>query len=300
MEPGTKPQQKEEPPKAIELMILDYIRDTLPEYAAQCTSVTRGFIKLIYEASWRVVFPDAPAEEVSALNAGMTDEDAEKVFLTLSPEVISRPLTFESIHIINEETNHLMRRQFEEETASMDCVYFWEFMNRANARASLGRHLEALEDYNRACDLGPENPDCLYNRAIFLAKAGATQDALRDATRARHLMGEGRPEEFYDFYFLSKLFLRCGQLDLALETIRISTAHLGSIAPFLKRDHDGNLRVDMIANRVHQSGYVDVDGILRLAEEILHSVDGEDPALNGAREAVNRNILFVKSVVDSL
>ncbi len=63
---------------------------------------------------------------------------------------------------------------FLKETTDSACTRAHEFFNnRANTRMALGRHGEALRDYDRACGLEPDDP-------LLLIQPGRTLPGTRD------------------------------------------------------------------------------------------------------------------------
>ena len=56
--------------------------------------------------------------------------------------------------------------------------------NRGNAKAELGRHEEAIADYDEAIELNPENALAYNNRGNAKANLGRHEEAIADYDRA--------------------------------------------------------------------------------------------------------------------
>jgi tetratricopeptide (TPR) repeat protein len=69
--------------------------------------------------------------------------------------------------------------------------------NRGNALGKLERHEQALKDYNRALELEPHDPDTLSNHGAALANVGRHEDALKDFNRALELRPD-HPDALYN------------------------------------------------------------------------------------------------------
>ena len=71
----------------------------------------------------------------------------------------------ETLQSITTHYDEILFQIFLTEDADSECFEPWRYNNRANSRCSLGRPLEALEDYNRACEMDPECAMYRLNRA---------------------------------------------------------------------------------------------------------------------------------------
>jgi len=127
---------------------------------------------------------------------------------------------------------------FLEETADSACTRAHEFNNRANTRMALGRHGEALRDYDRACSLDPDDPLLLLNWAELFLELGMTERALEDLERARQLSVNGNVAAPLDLFYIARLFLACNEPDLAEESLLAFLRFVRSILPFVAREED--------------------------------------------------------------
>lgn len=61
------------------------------------------------------------------------------------------------------------------------------YINRGSYWATLGLHVQAIKDYDRAVEIDPEQPIIYYNRALSKARFFYTYDACLDLKKARDL-----------------------------------------------------------------------------------------------------------------
>lgn len=285
--------------KPIELSIIDYIEHSHPEYSCPNALVTADFIKLIDMAMERVTFPDTSADDTPDSWEEITEGEAGAILQSLSPEIISHPLTYETIHIVIDVYNDLISRKHLEETVDRECSRAWEFTNRANARAALGRSLEALRDYNRACEIDPRDPDHFFNRSQFLLGLGAKADALADAMHACEMMQKKGIDQLHVFLQLTSIYVECGEMNLALKALEDFIRVLRSLIPHLLKDGHGVCRAEINKNGTHMICAVDCKTVLSLVQEIEQTLD-DDTRLKATLEDIKRNISFVQMAMDSL
>jgi tetratricopeptide (TPR) repeat protein len=92
--------------------------------------------------------------------------------------------------------------------------------NHGNALQKLERHEEALKDYNRALELRPDFAKALNNRAAALMLTGEYVDALKDCDHALQLE-PGHPTALYN---RACTYSRMGQLEEALRDLEAAIA----------------------------------------------------------------------------
>jgi tetratricopeptide (TPR) repeat protein len=188
----------------LELSIAEYIKLNCPGYISDHTCVSTDFIRLVEEAMNRVVAGSELLRGVACVKA-MTREEVAAILRKLPGEVIAQPLTFETIYLILDEYSDLIYRGFIEETARNHCVRACEFNNRANAEKKLGRYLEAQRDYNRACDMEPNEAAYFLNRSALLLELGMATEALADAIHAYKTMRKAGIEHNDDYLQLASI-----------------------------------------------------------------------------------------------
>ena len=70
---------------------------------------------------------------------------------------------------------------------SKDPDYFGGFKFRAEGHKSLGRWQEAYDDYSRAIELEPNDPELWFGRAAAAMQLGREEDYDRDMARYEEL-----------------------------------------------------------------------------------------------------------------
>ncbi|MBP8692446.1 MAG: tetratricopeptide repeat protein [Sedimentibacter sp.] len=161
-------------------------------------------------------------------------------------------------------------KNFLEETANSYCTSADEFNNRAIAMMELGRYLEAQRDYNRACNLEPDEPLYLLNRAELFIQLGMTDSAFKDAMFARLLMGDGSVKHLDDLLHLAMILQRCSKPVLAAETLLSYLELLQSLIPYVVIENDGGYVIKKDNQTVHMSNIVnfnDVDFLLQAIQK---------------------------------
>jgi len=162
-------------PKRIELYILNRLRNQHPEYSQQGASVTVECIKSIIKIR-EIVFSRILHEPPSMI----TDEEAMSILKKLPPAILKNPVSIKTIEIIISEHEQLITRNVMYDMANDEAFSASEYNNRAAARSEFERYDEALEDYNRACELEPDSLSFFQNRATLFLSLGMRDEALND------------------------------------------------------------------------------------------------------------------------
>lgn len=157
---------------------------------------------------------------------------------------------------------------FLEATADSNCMRAHEFNNRANARAALGRHNEALNDYGMACALEPDNPSFLLNQAELFIDLGMIEKALSNVRKARQLGGSGDVTDPHELYYVARMFLKCNEPEFAEEALIDFLRFLLSIIPYTVRDDMGGYIIKKDGHTMHISGIIDFEDLDHLVREI--------------------------------
>jgi len=134
-----------------------------------------------------------------------------------------------------------MRTEYEdflEGTADLTCTRAHEFSNRANARMALGRHDEALRDYDRACSLDRDDTSFLVNRSGLLLELGMRERAVEDLRKARQLLGNGDVANPRALESIAQVFAHCNETDLAEEALLAFLQFVLSVLPYAAREED--------------------------------------------------------------
>ncbi len=161
--------------------------------------------------------------------------------------------------------------EFLEETANSYCTSAYEFNNRANAMMELGRYLEAQRDYNRACNLEPDEPVFFLNRSEMFIQLGMIYNALQDAIHVKHIIGSGSMEHMSDLFCLAEIFLKCYRPDLAAETLLNLLRLLKFLTPCISREDDGGYVIRQNNRTIHTNSIISYDEILALLLKIQNT-----------------------------
>lgn len=182
-------------------------------------------------------------------------------------------------------------REFLEETANSYCTRADEFNNRANAMMELGRYLEAQRDYNRACNMAPDEPIFFLNRSELFIQLGMMQSALDDAMEARLLIGDGSVKHLDDLLHLARIFKKCNSLNLAAETLLNFLKLSKSLIPYTVKDSDGGYIIRKGSQTVHMSNFVNIDDVKTLLQAIQGDKAREGDMLPGSLiEEIKREV----------
>jgi len=165
-------------------------------------------------------------------------------------------------------------REFLEETANSLCTNACEFNNRANAMMELGRYLEAQRDYNRACNLEPDEPIFFHNRAELFIQLGMIYNALQDAIHIRHIIRSSSMEQMdnlFNLFYLVELFLKCYKPDLAAETLLDFLRLLKFLTPCISKEDDGGYIIRQNNRTIHTNSIISYDEIIALLLKIQNT-----------------------------
>lgn len=238
--------------------ILSKLREKHPEHSRAHASVTISFIKDVNTA-WNSAIGISSENDIS-------DYLAKEIYQRLAEYVIAKPMEIRTIGLICELYDEIGFEHFLVEGADAECFTSWQFNNRANSRSALGRYLEALEDYNHACELEPNCLMYLLNRARTFIALDMRELALRDATRA-YAQAEnkqfGTKDDFMtidEFVEIAELMITCGRKEKALEALLKFTLAFKRYLPFLSRiDEEGfcSMSLDGHSSRVNIGFFLD-------------------------------------------
>lgn len=162
---------------------------------------------------------------------------------------------------------------FLEETANSICTQAHDFNNRANARAALGRHDEALRDYDKACSLEPEDPSFLLNQAGLFLELGMKKRALENVRRAWQLGGQGDVADPHGLFRIAQMFLICDNPDSAEKTLLAFLRFLQLIIPCAVKEDGGGYIIKKDGHTIHTSDIVDFDEVDRFVRAIRGGKD---------------------------
>jgi tetratricopeptide (TPR) repeat protein len=250
--------------------ILDILRKEKPEYLLPDARVTVDFIRDVIR-EWDMAIDSMITEY------GIVGHEADEILQKLSADNINNPMNVETIRLITEHYDEILYHRFLAAEANSECFEPWQYNNRANSRSSLDRPLEALEDYNRACELDPECAMYRLNRAGIFLELGMHKLAQRDALETHAVLTSRLKNEFgstndftnlNDYIFLAKIFSSCGQNDMAAVCLLSFVKVFKKYQPFLsKLDAVGcvSMLLDGHSSRLY------INSSLKEAMELLRS-----------------------------
>ncbi len=247
--------------------ILNNIREQHPEHLRAHAAVTISFIKDVNTA-WNSAIGINSENDIS-------DHFAKAIYERLAEDVIAKPMEAGTIDLICELYDEIGFEHFLREGADTECSTSWQFNNRANSRSALGRYLEALEDYNLACEIVPNCLMHLLNHAKTFIALDMRELAIRDATRAYAQTENkqfGTKDDFMtidDFVEIAGLMINCGREEKALEALLKFTLAFKRYLPFLSRiDDDGFCSMSLDGH----SSQVNIGFFLDQALAVFHSI----------------------------
>ena len=239
MEKNSESNTENSESKTCEAEIISSIRENNQECLALGFVVDKGYIKLVLD-TWNRIIDSEIGLDDSSMDDDIADEEAEEILRKIPGDAISRPLACETIGIIIAEANAMLTKRFLLETADEHCARACEFNNRANARSELGRYLEAQIDYNRACDIDPNEPAYFLNRAGFFVQLGLIDDALRDCLHVATLLKEDDVRHYDDLFTLAGIFWQCGERLLAIQSLLNYLGMMESLIPYATQKEEGS------------------------------------------------------------
>jgi tetratricopeptide (TPR) repeat protein len=255
--------------------ILSKLKEQHPEHLRTHASVTISFIKDL-KMAWNSAVGISNESDIS-------DRLARDIYERLIEDVIAKPMEVKTIGLICEIYNGIALEHFLEEDADAECSTSWQFNNRANSRSASGRYLEALEDYNYACELEPNCLMYLLNRARTFNRLDMPELALRDALRAYALIENKQFDTkddlmtIDDFVVIADLMITCGRKRMALETLLKFTLVLKHYLPVLSKTDDNGF-CSMVSDG--HSSSINIAFFLDQASNVIDSVK-EDEECDG-------------------
>jgi tetratricopeptide (TPR) repeat protein len=112
---------------------------------------------------------------------------------TTSSQVVNTEVDYDVSNLFNIDLSESERAQAKaiiqvfSEQIDEDSSNIGAYVNRGSYWATLGLHVQAIKDYNRAIDINDQQPIIYYNRALSKARFFYTFDACLDLKQARDL-----------------------------------------------------------------------------------------------------------------
>ena len=299
MENNSRSDMENSEARTCEADITRSIRENNPECLAPGFVVDKGYIRLVLD-TWNRVIDSEIGPDDSSVDDDIADEEAEEILRRIPGDAISRPLARETIGIIMAEANVASTRRFLLETADEHCARACEFNNRANARRELGRYLEAQIDYNRACDIDPNESAYFLNRAGFFLELGLIDDAMRDCLHVVTLLKEDDVSHYDDLFMLAGIFWQCGERLLAIQSLLNYLGVMESIIPFAKQEEEGSgYRIEKNGCVIHVApNIIEVERVGAFIKTIEEEMRGGNKKLRAMVDRIKERFSTLKDLVN--
>ena len=190
--------------------IVNYISNQHPEFLLPDASVTIEFIIIV----------DSVESIILGIEEDFADEDiidfdhAVEILKNLSKNAISNPLSINTIKSILDESDSIFYREFlddEKDNIQSICNNSFEYNNRGNAKRENGMTMEALDDYNKALFLNPNDDAPLWNRLNLFSDSGMDGLAVQDAMKIyeKKMRPDCIATPIINWISLCRFFIRC-------------------------------------------------------------------------------------------
>tara|TARA_B100001964_G_scaffold233485_1_gene290812 strand:- start:2237 stop:3148 length:912 start_codon:yes stop_codon:yes gene_type:complete len=283
--------------------IVNYISTHHPKFLLPEASVTIEFILLV--------------DRVKSIVLGMEEyfadeddiyfeyDDAIEILKNLDKDAITNPLSPYTILSIFEVSEDISYREFfddEKDNVQSICSNSAEYNNRGNAKKNNGMTIEALEDYNRALFLNPDDDAPLRNRLNLFSDSGMDGLAVQDALQIYEKMM--RPDcitnPIINWISLCRFFIRCKKYHrastLMLKCLRDLNKY--QIPNIVKKDS----RSISVSIKLSDKEYIlsmeldDFEDIISMVKEIdgINKKNQEDSEL---AESIKSEILLARSSI---
>lgn len=298
----------EEAVPSIEFGIIAHIKKHYPEFLNSDSRVSIEFIKIIDEAYWAVMdyfdgsemtLLDYDENEMDDYDY-ITDQEAEEILNNLPVEVRSQPLSPHTICSVLEEMEKLAYWEWinsADDELNLECSEEKKFAKRGSAKAVVDQLNEALNGYNKACMLEPNNLVCFLDRANFFMDMELQGNAFRDAIFVYERKGDNFFKDFTRYFpDLAYIFHECGKPVLAIKLILeyLSALTNPSLLPFISvKDYVFFVETDSYVMSLDIDLFNDIISIVKEIE-LGNKGDNEVGALI---ESVKSELVFLRKVV---
>jgi tetratricopeptide (TPR) repeat protein len=218
--------------------IIDRIIEYFPEYTSHSAEVTEEFIRVVNACD----DDDFDPEDVDLET--LSDEEVREVISRVPKDLLSKPIDPLTIKTITDSLFSTIHNRVLNTLASSDCDDADSFEGRGSVLKELGLFDDSLSDFNKACELEPDNPDCLMDRADLLVSMGKKAEALQDAIRAFYLLGTDSVTDLIDSLPLSFIFQDCGNDEMTIKCLIKHVESFKSLLPFMSIQKSGAFSVE--------------------------------------------------------
>jgi tetratricopeptide (TPR) repeat protein len=282
----------------LDFEVTSHIRRNYPEFFGSGSRVSVQVIKLIDEAYYSVMGDDV--EDCVDEDDFIDDHEAKEILNNLPVEVHTKPLSPDIVSLIIDEMDelaHLKWKQSVEDERDLECFVAEDYGVRARARAATKHFKEALEDFNQACLLEPDNLSLFLGRANLFLEMELKGLALKDAIYVYEEKGDNFFKNFTtNFPELTDIFHKCGKPTLAIESLLkfLRMANGPSLLPYLTfEDYYFVVEKDGYKTSLNIEVFNEIISIVKGIE--LENVG--DFALDALIESVKSEIVFLRKIV---
>jgi tetratricopeptide (TPR) repeat protein len=299
MEKNSRSNMKNNEARTCEVDIINSIQENHPECLAPGLVVDKSYIKLVLD-TWNRIIDSEIGLDDSSMDDDIADEEAEEILQKIPQDAISQPLACETIRLIMAESNAVSTMKFLLETADEHCARACEFNNRANARSELGRYLEAQIDYNRACDIDPNEPTYFLNRAGLFVQLGLIDDAMRDCLHVATLLKEDDVRHYDDLFTLASIFWQCGERLLAIQSLLNYLGMMEFLIPYATQKEEGSgYRIEKNGCVMHVApNLIEIERVAALIKTIEDEMRGGNRKLRIMVDRIKERFSILKDFAD--
>ena len=283
--------------------IVNYIGTHHPEYLLPEASVNIEFILLV----------DRVKSIVLGMEECFVDEDrfyfeydhAIEILKNLDKDTIANPLSPHTVMSIFEVSEYISYREFsddEKDNIQSICNNSAEYNNRGNAKQNNGVTIEALEDYNKAIALSPDDVTPIWNRANLFADSEMDGLAVNDLlTIYKEMMKQNcMINSIMLCTDLSEVFIKYNlphrAISLILKCVRDFNKYQ---VPNITKNDGFVVKVKMVTKNKEVTHYVyltDFEKIILMVKE-LDNTGKQNPELNPLLELVKSEIVHARTSI---
>ncbi len=221
---------------------IERIKLYFPEYAEPGATVTTEFIRIVDA----VTDDDFDLEEYIYTDV-FSEAQLRHILGWLTDKQIAEPLQEVTIEKIMHAIYSCLYNQDFESDLFMECEDAFSYSSRGQAKMELGLYEEALQDYEQACRLEPENGAYLIYRAEIFHKLGDCEQALQEGVRAFDMTGDIFPDNPGKLTDMLQLFLFFDDLKNPKMTARVLLRYietLNAFLPLIAIQEDGSFEIE--------------------------------------------------------
>ncbi len=241
----------------------DIFKNHFPHLMAIDSKVTPEVIIAVDETFFMMV--NADYTEVK-----MSRKKAAKIMRMLPDNIRQGPVTLDIIRAIDKQTRLYSSEENRKQTlkiADTKVRSYRRFTDRAFARWELGRLAEALEDFDRACELSPGDQDIFRCRIRVMIEMGMFERALQNLSIIDEEMVEITADNADIRSSIPWYYVRCGAPKKALHSMIKHILALKALTPYVTIDHPF-VTYEKDGNKMDIGVIASIEGYIDLAKQI--------------------------------